>query len=141
MKYRKLRIAWSVAWGVLCLLLIALCVRSYWWCDSILLGPRYVTSLGSMSGKLYYYDCGLGQHPFASPDWPWIICQSEPGGCAFFDSGRSLFVPHWVPILMVAAVAAGSLVPWSNRFSVRTLLIAMTLVAVGLGWAVYWLRN
>lgn len=29
MKYRKLRIAWSVAWGVACLLLIALWVRSY----------------------------------------------------------------------------------------------------------------
>jgi len=29
MKYRKLRIAWSVAWGVVCLLLVALWVRSY----------------------------------------------------------------------------------------------------------------
>ncbi len=35
MKHRKLRIAWSVAWGVLAVLLIALWVRSYWWVDSI----------------------------------------------------------------------------------------------------------
>jgi hypothetical protein len=34
MKYRKLRIAWSVGWGVLCLLLVALWVRSYWWRDT-----------------------------------------------------------------------------------------------------------
>jgi hypothetical protein len=29
MKHRKLRIAWSVAWGLLAVLLIALCVASY----------------------------------------------------------------------------------------------------------------
>src|SRR3954451_8568493 len=30
MRYRKLRIAWSVVWGIACLLLIVLWVRSYW---------------------------------------------------------------------------------------------------------------
>jgi hypothetical protein len=29
MRYRKLRIAWSVAWGVLAVLLLTLWVRSY----------------------------------------------------------------------------------------------------------------
>ena len=33
LKYRKLRIAWSVAWGMLAVLLIALWVRSYWHVD------------------------------------------------------------------------------------------------------------
>ena len=33
MRYRKLRIAWSVAWGLLAVILIALWVRSYWWMD------------------------------------------------------------------------------------------------------------
>jgi hypothetical protein len=33
MKFRKLRIAWSVACGILCLLLIVLWVRSYWSSD------------------------------------------------------------------------------------------------------------
>src|SRR3954451_7738148 len=33
MKFRKLRIAWSVFWGVAAVLLIALWVRSYWWSD------------------------------------------------------------------------------------------------------------
>ena len=30
MKHRKLRIAWSVAWGVVAVLLCVLWVRSYW---------------------------------------------------------------------------------------------------------------
>ena len=30
MRYRKLRIAWSVGWGIACVLLIVLWVRSYW---------------------------------------------------------------------------------------------------------------
>src|SRR6478609_7250090 len=34
MRFRKLRIAWSVAWGLACVLLIVLWVRSYWWCDT-----------------------------------------------------------------------------------------------------------
>ena len=35
MKYRKLRIAWSVAWGVVAVLLCVLWVRSYWWADDV----------------------------------------------------------------------------------------------------------
>ena len=31
MRFRKLRIAWSVTWGIACVLLIVLWVRSYWW--------------------------------------------------------------------------------------------------------------
>jgi hypothetical protein len=40
MKYRKLRIAWSVGCGIVCLLLIALWVRSYWWSDELTLASR-----------------------------------------------------------------------------------------------------
>ena len=44
---------------------------------------------------------------------------------------------HWLPALLFAAVAA---IPWLRwRFSLRTLLIATTLVAVVLGLIV-WLR-
>ena len=34
MKYRKLRIAWSVGCAIACVLLIALWVRSYWRADT-----------------------------------------------------------------------------------------------------------
>ena len=33
MRFRKLRIAWSVVWGIACVLLIVLWVRSYWQVD------------------------------------------------------------------------------------------------------------
>jgi hypothetical protein len=35
MRFRKLRIAWSVVWGVVAMLLIVLWVRSYWWMDAV----------------------------------------------------------------------------------------------------------
>ncbi len=35
MKFRKLRIAWSVICGIVCLLLVLLWVRSYWWIDHL----------------------------------------------------------------------------------------------------------
>jgi hypothetical protein len=34
MRFRKLRIAWSVGWGIACVLLIVLWVRSYSWSES-----------------------------------------------------------------------------------------------------------
>jgi hypothetical protein len=48
-------------------------------------------------------------------------------------SGRKIVirVPHWFLVVMSSLVAS---IPWlAWRFSVRTLLIAITLVAVGLG--------
>ena len=36
MRCRKLRIAWSVVWGLAIVLLIVLWVRSYWWEDTII---------------------------------------------------------------------------------------------------------
>src|SRR5689334_21565687 len=48
MKYRKLRIAWSVVWGLAAVLLIALWVRSEHRFDA-------VGSVTSAQGKLYLY--------------------------------------------------------------------------------------
>jgi hypothetical protein len=53
----------------------------------------------------------------------------------FFVSSRAVVVPHWFFVVAVATVAA---VPWFRwRFSICTLLIAMTLVAVVLGVVVW----
>ncbi|HEY3392219.1 MAG TPA: hypothetical protein VGK58_05910 [Lacipirellulaceae bacterium] len=49
------------------------------------------------------------------------------------DDGLRIFMPHLVVVL---AFGVGAMIPWirwSYRFSLRTLLIATTLVAVGLG--------
>src|ERR1700749_4721008 len=39
-RFRKLQIAWSVAWGVVAVLLVALWVRSYWCDDTLFLMTR-----------------------------------------------------------------------------------------------------
>ena len=44
----------------------------------------------------------------------------------------SLLVPHWFLVLLFATTGILS-IKWSRRFSLRTLLIATTLIAVGLG--------
>jgi hypothetical protein len=42
-------------------------------------------------------------------------------------------VPHWYIAPLFAALAWVPWIHWSRRFSLRTLLIATALVAVGLG--------
>src|SRR6478609_5343646 len=44
-RFRNLRIAWSIMCGILCVLLIVLCVRSYWWTDLLAYrkGQTYVS--------------------------------------------------------------------------------------------------
>ena len=42
-------------------------------------------------------------------------------------------IPHWFLIALSAAFAALPWLPWSNRFSLRTLLIATTVIALVLG--------
>jgi hypothetical protein len=46
-------------------------------------------------------------------------------------------MPFWIPVLLVVTLAGISWLPWSNRFSLRTLLIATTLIAGVLGLAVW----
>jgi hypothetical protein len=63
-------------------------------------------------------------------------------GFRYYDDGlvRALIAPHWLPALLSATLAV---IPWisrSWRFSLRTLLIATTLVAVVLGLVV-WLKH
>ena len=50
-----------------------------------------------------------------------------------------VYLPHWLPAMIVAAIGTAPWLPWFSRFSLRTLLIATTLVAVVLGLIV-WLR-
>jgi hypothetical protein len=49
-------------------------------------------------------------------------------------------LPHWFLVLFAATIAVVPWLSWSKRFSLRTLLIATTLVALGLGMVVYLAR-
>jgi hypothetical protein len=54
-----------------------------------------------------------------------------------FASEGWLGGPIWIPTVILGSIAAAPWLPWSNRFSLRTLLIATTLVAVVLGVIVW----
>jgi len=164
MKYRKLRIAWSVAWGIACLLLVALWVRSYWWMDVLFYRPGPITlyQVTAQAGVFGYLDASehlqlqrlrisqpigwslssgydtrtrnehgryMGNRSTHRSYWDWII----PG----FNRSEAgwAWVPMWIFVILSAALATAPWLRW--RFSLRTLLIATTLVAVGLGLAVY----
>jgi hypothetical protein len=119
MRYRKLRIAWSVMCGIGCLLLIVLWVRSYSCNDHVhfpVMSDRMVT-IDSTANRLSITTYSL-YRPLA---WH-----------------RGITLPHWCLILIASALAA---VPWLRwRFSLRTLLIATTLIAVVLGIIVWMSR-
>ncbi len=144
MRYRKLRIAWSVVCGMLCLLLILLWVRSYWRFDYLCRLNRTPVYIGieSDTGLIALTWIDLRLRPRATqnlaPGWTHSVLRP-----AVADNTRRRFqlasmsgflqvvFPHWLLVIPTAAAATS---PWLPRsFSLRTLLIATTLVAVVLG--------
>jgi hypothetical protein len=139
---RYLRIAFSATCLIACVLLIALWVRSLTWTDC--LACRTYISYGfivdSAEGHigLYYPSVGDAWQRSASQtaeDFVWAFTKQIESNWLF-----SIAIPHGVCIAAFAAIAA---LPWIrlfSRFSLRTLLIATTLVAVVLGLIVAVLR-
>jgi hypothetical protein len=150
MKYRKLRIAWSVASGVLCLLLAALWVRSYSRYDNVGLriSGNWIVCANSYWGKLelvtlktrawrsdpqFHWNSRAANWMPAIPTWYF-------GPTVFSGPGGMVSLRYWPLILITAALSAmATITHW--QFSLRTLLIVMTLFAVGLGWVVYASRS
>ncbi len=155
MKHRKLRIAWSVAWGIVAVLLIGLWVRSYSSRDE-LQGRTSIDrgfELYSLWGRVEWYDWYLhrdNQFPldivsYSGDKFPTFIYPAKSKWLDFHCLSQSQYfivaAPHWFFILLAATMSAA---PWLRqlrwRFSLRTLLVAMTLVAVGLGLIVWLAR-
>ncbi len=140
MKHRKRRIAWSVAWGIVAVLLVALWVRSYWWLDDV--SPAYPRqfSIDSETGCLWGdwcpYEAAHGWNLTASPAQNGDV--QRQFFTTFIDDAVIIGFPHWVPVFFFATFAG---MPWLLerrwRFSLRSLLIATTLIAVGLGLIVW----
>jgi hypothetical protein len=134
--FRGLRIAVSVVFGILCVLLIVLWVRSYHHIDTVVWGhlPRRCTVADSVSGRIYlgFY---TGTTRFRISSVP-----LENIGI-FFDSGTSaLIIRHWSLVLIIMSLAIAPGIPCSRRFNLRTVLIATTLVAVLLAMIVAFAR-
>lgn len=147
MRYRKLRITWTVICRIACLLLIVLWVRSYSWFDLVILSPRY--GMVSAWGGIDMTPVRIPPSPllrrlvsmqgtkanYAPPDYSLIGF-----GYAPTPSSPRICIPYWFPVLLVAI---GTL-PWlgaSARFSLRSLLIAITAVALILDLAVWAARS
>jgi hypothetical protein len=156
MRYRKLRIAWSVVWGVVAVLLVVLWVRSYWRTDTCAfpIGVS-VQIISSSRGEL-----GIGSLTSPSPPgtFPWNVTSDKADGKRLwagmkdspplswfgiryqqFSPAMTLFaVTYWLPVLITVIFAYA---PWIRqhrwRFTLRTLLIATTLAAIFLGLIVY----
>jgi len=137
MPYRKLRIAWSVMWGALCMLFVVLWVRSNWTLDRVRVGKTAIASLG---GRLLVNDVfnisqsqpelmqTYSQYVFANDQIS--IWTARRGALIPVGVGRSM--PLWPFVLAAAAMAPVSWI--RGRFSLRTLLIVTTILAVVFGF-------
>jgi hypothetical protein len=149
MRYRKLRIAWSVGWGLAAVLLIVLWVRSYNVCDIVSrLNPSMQgTTFGSNDGAAYFIRMVVPPSPLLRPPQPprmphgWKLYSTEANAMPQkfrwnVTRGKvNVSFPYW---LLVAICATVAFVPWvRTRYSLRTILIATTLVAVVLGLIVW----
>jgi hypothetical protein len=148
MRYRKLRIAWSVVCAIACVLLIALWVRSYRWSDSVHVPLARETIVNSAAGVI---GTGTFSQQFNTgwrPGWYWrtvpiedsVRFRNRPQWDYYSDASRLLLeFPHWLLVLIMGALTAAPCI--RGRFSLRTLLIATTLVAVVLGLVVWAARK
>lgn len=150
MKLRKLRIAWSAIWALAAVLLIALWVRSYWWLDNLSFPAAGTAFVGSAEGKIVVFSSPEKDPQAGDSRWelkkfpmntiPTRARISTPTWS--FVSNRfntEVTFPHWFLATLCAILAPASCLPW--RFTVRTLLIATTLVALALGLIVWTLHR
>src|SRR5262245_51127907 len=117
MKHRKLRIAWSVAWGVVAVLPVVLWVRSYSYFHFLDRTVRAKNiSFHSHNGRLVF---ALQDSPYENLDWyfdsgparPHIFLEGEKPntyrGLNFRSEsdGYSVCVPYWSLLLPTATVS------------------------------------
>src|ERR1041385_2708148 len=103
MRFRKLRIAWSVVWGLACVLLIVLWVRSYWRGDYL---QKPYTGAGlffvqSASGHIEVY-----RGPYAGdPPSGWRYFGQQGGFTGViprppFAPALHVNLPHWLLVVL-----------------------------------------
>jgi hypothetical protein len=145
-RFFKLRIAFSAVCGIIGVLLIVFWVRSHRGEDRAQgrlssVGIRLYSSRGwvvlfknsTPGAGPYDWDIALGSDYWLDPSDD-RLRYALP--LSFFGrtASSNISLPHWVLVLAsVAFAAAAWLRHWRFRFSLRTLLIAATIVAVGLG--------
>jgi hypothetical protein len=149
MRYGKLRIAWSGAWGVMAVLLCALWVRSLNRIDRITWHYHNADAfqVGTIPGRVSFT-------AFVDDPFPLVANRTRPWMTKWFESmrlfngkmqwwfevwsdgtSRTVSIPDWFLIFVCCGLGA---TPWLRyRFSLHTLLIVTTLVAIALGLFAY----
>jgi hypothetical protein len=150
--------------GIACVLLIVLWVRSYWQMDHVYgyTSPTAIMHFGTIQGQLVYrrYQNSGGegipsnwmpqsesvveiarhfQSGIPNDDEFYVYRHSSRFGFGWLRDG--FFMPLLLPALIASVFAVAPWlhqIPW--RFSLRTLLIATTLIAVLLGIIVWMTR-
>ena len=161
MNHRKLRIAWSVAWGIAAVLLVALWVRSNSYCDSwtrtgvgiprridlqswrgrvlLLVHPSHAPSSAVATHKWILHttpsaDWERGLK--AAAGWGDLLPPPKVISVTTTQAAWQIWATDWLLLLLSATIGFAPWIrslPRPKNFSLRTLLIATTLVAVGLG--------
>ena len=148
---RYLRIFWTVFSGIACVLLCVMWVRSYSGSDCLYWenSPVDEGCLRTVGGALHI----IGTHPLLSP-FAAKECGYWLDGTLFgkphpiwlpsyeysywaYPHRSSLLIPFWMLVLPTILVAVIPWIRWLPRFSLSTLLIATTLIAVLLGLIVW----
>jgi hypothetical protein len=140
-KLRKLRIAFSAVCGILCLLLIALWVWSYWRFDYVsgMLTANRQVEIFAIQGRLAigtwveptYSPWTHRSNPVAESQGTVRILEDGENSFGFAFIRPSVVIPIHFHVVFASIMAVFPWLPW--RFSLRTLLVASTLVAAGLG--------
>jgi hypothetical protein len=149
MRFRKLRIAWSVVWGIAAVLFVVLWVRSYWRVDGLTardagrelvlfvehgdFGASY-DGLPKWSRLDLRWDSGSANPGFHMPGLAGFYYGAHPAGNRY----TLLLLPLWFVALVAAIIG---MLPWRRfRFTLRTLLLAMTAIAALLGLVAWSIR-
>jgi hypothetical protein len=135
MQHCKLRIAFTIAFGIASLSLLVLLVRSYWLHEETA-GSISSSQILSMSSDRGQFAFGIVRNrPHVDFHYVHTTPTTQPSRwrLQYVSAGDAwvAYIPYWFPALVFGTFAA---VPWVRcRFSLRTMLIATTLVAVALG--------
>jgi hypothetical protein len=135
MRFRKLRIVWSVVCGIACVLLVELWVRSYWLRDTVncpMPGGLVASSICGRISVAHFLDRLEDSRWERNWDWKSFQVKSiAPELLAapswHYDSSRFgtyVSFPIWFAVILVGAFAVLPWIHWSRRFTLRTLLIA-----------------
>jgi hypothetical protein len=146
---RRLRIAVSVFFALVAVAFAVLWVRSYWRCDDVSWGIsggpgyKFISLRGEVSGSWFRSREGAvsvgWRHATVAPDrLPQLSSSghSQLLGFSFWMPYLAV-VPHWFVVVLSVSIATAPWLSYSGHFSLRTLLIATTLIAIVLGLAVW----